>query len=168
MGCSTVTWAAVALPHTGPQEAPQTIQGAICAYTHSHPPAQHLPAHLHAHPASAFNPRCFLMQSENYTRTYNPQNGGSSLKCLCAWVFSSKGYFSLIELQRFQFNLFELNFSLSRHWIPDPSCTCAHLPLVQKVSFLFVFFFNYPFYVRMINHLCLFLVMSLLQKILFQ
>lgn len=70
---------------------------AICAYTHTHS-AQHLPANPHAHPASAFALSCFLMQSEKYTKTYNLQNRGPSLKYLCVWVFSSKGYFSLIEL----------------------------------------------------------------------
>lgn len=108
VGCFTAPRAVVVLPHTGPQEALETIQGAICTYTHSHPPA-----HLHAHPASAFNLICFLMPSENYTKTYDLQNGDLSLKCLSAWVFGSKGYFSLIELQRFQYKVWAQFFSTS-------------------------------------------------------
>lgn len=62
---------------------------------------------------------------------------------------------------------FGFNFSPSPRWIPNPSSMHTHLPLVQKGGG-FVCFFNYPFWARMINCLCLLLVMSLLQKILFQ
>lgn len=62
---------------------------------------------------------------------------------------------------------FGFNFSPSSHWIPNPSYMHTYLPLVQKGG-SFVCFFNYPFWARMIHRLCLLLVMSLLQKTLFQ
>lgn len=136
---------------------------AICAYTQ---PTQHLPANPHAHPASVFDCIKKQLRAEKYTKTDNLQNRGLSLKCLRVWVFGSKGYFSLTELQKFQLKFLLQFFPVSA--LNTWSFVHMHIPVPCTEGFFFVCFFNYPFYARMINCLCLFLVTSLLQKILFQ
>lgn len=93
---------------------------------------QHCPVNPHAHPAPALPLAPSWCNRRNKPK-HNLQNRGLSTKCPCVCVFGSKSYFSLLELQEFQFRLWVHFFSNTT--FPNPRTHTHTCPLSK--SFLF-------------------------------